>query len=317
MERVLVPFDGKPHSVEFLHRAIAIGRQAERITVLLLFPTPDPDVQRMYVCLQEAATGPDGYLPEIRILQLDLGADLAASIVMTARKLRADLIILAIDDPVLTIHNQAPGEPATLSELVALTSTVAVMALRHHHKDRGSPVGNRRIVVPLDGSSVSRQVLPVAVRMARVLRAPVHLVTVIDPRTALPPAYSYLPTFDAGRQDALSALQIEANSVLDQSERVLREAGFAVTSELILGHTRSCLADAIQPGDVLVMATHGSAARSGTRFGSTALHMLRESPVPVVTLRAAIQNNVQIGRQGAWDPSTSAPAATMSCGDCD
>jgi nucleotide-binding universal stress UspA family protein len=303
---VLIPFDRKPASRELLRRAVAIGRHGQGITVLLLFPSSDAMVRNLREDLCENAGG-----PETRLVQLECGAELANSIVTTAYKINSDLIILAIDDPVLTIHNQAAGEPATLSELVALTSNVPVLALRPDQAIPIAPLAGRRIVVPLDGSSVSRQVLPVAARIARTFKAPVHLITVIDPETALPPAYAYPPSYDACRQDALSALQIEANLVLDESERLMRGAGFTVTSELVLGHTRACLVDAIQPNDVLVMATHGAGACARTRLGSTALRMLREAPVPVVTLRGAIQNN-EVGRRIAWDQSINSPAATMS-----
>ena len=39
----------------------------------------------------------------------------------------------------------------------------------------------RRIVLPLDGSPVAERALPYAEALAKLLRAPLHLVRVIDP----------------------------------------------------------------------------------------------------------------------------------------
>jgi nucleotide-binding universal stress UspA family protein len=173
----------------------------------------------------------------------------------------------------------------TIGEELALNATIPVMIFR---ADMGSPISSLlrpdRILVPLDDSNTSGLALPIADKLARLYNVPIHLVTVIDPITALPPAYAYLPSVDLDRHDALEALHGDANQLLNRAEIYLQRLGRRVTSELVTGSTGRCLLGAIRKGDLVVMTTHGKGNASKSRFGSMALRVVRSSPVPVVVL---------------------------------
>ena len=140
------------------------------------------------------------------------------------------------------------------------------------------------ILVPLDGSPLAEQALPLATDLARQKGARLRLVLVHEP----PPA----------PRDALAANMFVAVDRVNQRgergylrsvQRRLREDGIRLSAAATLtGHPGPALAEfARETGaDLVVMATHG---RSGIRrawLGSVADYLIRHLELPILLVRA-------------------------------
>lgn len=144
----------------------------------------------------------------------------------------------------------------------------------------------RRIVVPLDGSKLAESALPEAEKLANLTGAELVLVRVID--------YSSRDRFgDFGllyEYEAMArALEEErelATAYLADVANRLSDEQFVVSTRLVDGMAAKAIVGMTEPGDVIVMATHG---RTGVRrwfIGSIAEEVLRHASVPVLLVRA-------------------------------
>jgi nucleotide-binding universal stress UspA family protein len=144
------------------------------------------------------------------------------------------------------------------------------------------------IMVPLDGSALSEQALPLASRIASSAHATVHLVQVHAPSYTIETADlrpGAVPTIDttldheirAGERSYLAAFQ----------RRLSDEHGIKATTALLDGPIVEALrrhAAAIS-ADLVVMTTHGRGAVSRFWLGSVADGLVRQSHAPVLLER--------------------------------
>lgn len=144
-----------------------------------------------------------------------------------------------------------------------------------------------RVVVTLDGSALAEAALDEATALARIFGAGLHLLRVIDlgrleqyGAFGLGMEYTAL---DLAVQDE----RIAARDYLENQQLRLAGNGLLVTTELREGLAAREIVAGLQPGDLLVMASHG---RTGVRrwfIGSVAEEVVRSATVPVMLLRAA------------------------------
>jgi nucleotide-binding universal stress UspA family protein len=132
----------------------------------------------------------------------------------------------------------------------------------------------KRILIPLDGSTLAESVLPVAAQLARVLQGTLVLFRVYD----VPPSDVSLRVIEAEAE--------EAQTYLAGVSRRPDLAGLQIETKVLGGAAARNILDAVQEyqADLLVMSSHG---RSGVRrwaLGSVAEHVIRHAPVPVLVL---------------------------------
>lgn len=143
-----------------------------------------------------------------------------------------------------------------------------------------------RIVVPLDGSDLAEQAVGTAEELARSLGTPMHLVRVVDyPSTGLTYVYGGMIESEA------LATQIEderemAETYLGDVARSLQQRGIEVTTEVRHGAPVQELCDAMDFGDLVVIASHGRSGVARWFLGSVAEEVVRRSSVPVLLVRA-------------------------------
>ena len=273
LQNVLIAFDGDQSAAEHIRQFVGI----------------DPAAQNLIA------------------VHMDSNNEQAGSIIAMAEDYRSDFIVMALHEAEPVGDHGTIRCPVTVCEEVALTAGIPVMMLRSEMIGGiKSMAAISRILVPIDGSTVSQEIVPIAAMLSMQFEAPVHLITVIDPLTALPAAYAYLPTSNLDRQDALVSLQREANRALDTVEKSLRLAGVEVSAELVLGPTVRCLLAAIGSSDIVAMTTHGKGNASRSKLGSVALHLLRNSPVPVIVLLPSASCAVNGRGRASWDIRTPA-----------
>jgi nucleotide-binding universal stress UspA family protein len=143
-----------------------------------------------------------------------------------------------------------------------------------------------RIVVALDGSELAERALAHGEELARRLGASLHLVRVADVARlrfgANEAALEY-----AALGGELAEEEAQAGAYLDGVGARLAERGLTATTEVRRGTAARELVEAVRPGDLLVMASHGRHGARRWLLGSVAEDVTRRAPAPVLLVRAA------------------------------
>ena len=127
-----------------------------------------------------------------------------------------------------------------------------------------------RIVIPLDGSTLSEQALDVGESLARILDGTIELVHVVDPAQA--------PDEAASRHNAEDYLSRIAAKLA---------AEFPVTCRVLTGNPEEQLLANLQhaPRTIVAMSTHGRSGLQRLLFGSVADQVIRDVAIPVAVVR--------------------------------
>jgi len=175
----------------------------------------------------------------------------------------ADTLMRDAPAPMLIIHPDpdAPEEPA--------------------------PVTFRRIMVPLDGSDIAEQALPEAARLAANTKLPVVLVQVVNPSLEFSMVGQGMAPITAELYDEVERdFTAQANEDLDRAATLLGDIDAGITKTVLEGGTVEAIQRYTEPGDLIVMTSHG---RSGFRrflLGSVAQKIISERVAPVVLVPA-------------------------------
>jgi nucleotide-binding universal stress UspA family protein len=149
-----------------------------------------------------------------------------------------------------------------------------------------------RILVPLDGSKLAERALPVAEELTRLMRTPLHLVRVVDPTELDLRGYGIYETVLA--QGASSPFLTDeaaaAHAYLERMTAREIEQGLGASSEVRHGIAAREIVAVAQPGDFIVMSTHGRGGLARWFLGSVAEEVVRRAPVPVLMIRAAAEH---------------------------
>jgi nucleotide-binding universal stress UspA family protein len=142
----------------------------------------------------------------------------------------------------------------------------------------------RSILVPLDGSGLSEQALPLAVAIAERAKAKLRLVLVHQ--------LAAVPLSSEGRQLYVS-LEMEARKserayLKAFSDQLKKQSGVATTSTTLTGPVAGTLCDYIRDSgvDLVVMTSRGRGGLHRLWLGSVADAVIRGSSVPVLLVRA-------------------------------
>jgi nucleotide-binding universal stress UspA family protein len=162
-----------------------------------------------------------------------------------------------------------------------------------------------KVLIPLDGSTLSRQTLPYVQRLFGAADCELILLRVTDPpagRMALPPrpisqAWT-VPFYESRRDVELSEHPTYASQVWEnvramaESEllpdiHALKEAGYAVSVLIQSGDPARTIVDVAerQEVDLVAMATHGRTGLRRLVLGSVAEAVLRELTMPLLLVR--------------------------------
>jgi len=143
-----------------------------------------------------------------------------------------------------------------------------------------------RVVVPLDGSDVAEEALGQAKSLAQTFNAPIHLIRVVDtyraqaiPATGMALDYSMLAEL---AEEEIA----DAQEYISKSVESLTGEGLKADGEVLNGPIAQQLVDAAQPGDVIVMSSHGRTGIKRWFLGSVAEEVIRRANVPVLLIRA-------------------------------
>ena len=145
----------------------------------------------------------------------------------------------------------------------------------------------KRILVPIDGSEPSRAGLERAIALARGQNGRLRLVHVVDENAVM---QGMEPAINVG--GLLDLLAQEGRKLLAQAGATAHKRGIkadTVLYEASIGRVADRIVEVASKwrADVIVMGTHGRRGLSRVVMGSDAESVLRESPVPVLMVKAS------------------------------
>jgi nucleotide-binding universal stress UspA family protein len=146
----------------------------------------------------------------------------------------------------------------------------------------------QRILVPIDGSPTSDKALSTAMQMAKAFSARLRLVHVVE-ETAYLSGYD---PFGGYSGDLIRVMRESGEKILGQGMAAAKAAGVEAET-LLFDKLGQRLGEAVANdaklwgADLMVVGTHGRRGLGRLLMGSGAEQIIRQSPVPVLVIRAA------------------------------
>ena len=169
----------------------------------------------------------------------------------------------------------------SVADRVARTSHAPVLLIRFAKEGTTLPEKPiQRLVVPLDGSTRSEKSLPTAIALAKRLAVPIQLVAVseVERMAAIYGATLSAAAYGELSDEAETELMKSLESVAD---RVAAE-GVPVKLQVLSGAVAAAIESVTEPGDVIVMTSHGRGGMRRLILGSVAEQLGRTASVPVL-----------------------------------
>jgi nucleotide-binding universal stress UspA family protein len=305
IRRILVPLDGSALAESVLPAAQTFSRLAGASLILLQVVEPVEDFLGLDVQAPKTAAA-QAYLDGIAERLASAGVTTltrvavgpaAEQILLAARD--ADLIALA------THGRSGIGRWVfgTVAGTIVQHAPVPVLLVRARHDGAGSSGPPRRLLVPLDGSTLAEQALPPATTIARLAGAELVLMHATDWVRTVAGASADLTGMPP--RDLVALADEQARAYLEGIGQRLAEQGVTVhvdtrldpAAEAIL----TCAAD--RQADLIAMTTHGRSGLGRWLHGSTADRVLRASPIPVLLIRVGTPTG----------PAAESPSLSTSC----
>jgi nucleotide-binding universal stress UspA family protein len=179
----------------------------------------------------------------------------------------------------------------SVTDHVCRTVPIPVMLIRPQDVQRIESKKRliNRILLPLDGSDLSRLALPVGEEMSAMLKVPITLFQMA--RIIIPYADAMVGTpfinYPKWIKDEEKVVRVEINAL----EKKLREKGLTITHIITSGFNAAD--EIIQAGkkvdaDLIVMSTHGRSGLGLWALGSVAERVLRYSEIPLLLVNARV-----------------------------
>jgi nucleotide-binding universal stress UspA family protein len=176
----------------------------------------------------------------------------------------------------------------SVAERVLQAAGVPVLMVRAQEEVTGeSPqhMDCQHILVPLDGSELAEQVLPLVNSVAQAVGANITLfqVSVDQPATLLGGDWFFVPV-----QGDFDAVNRKAQAYLERTADRLRETGTQVSTAVQGGPVAESIIEYAEANhmDLVAMCTHGRTGLARWVLGSIADRLLRSGEVPILLVRA-------------------------------
>jgi nucleotide-binding universal stress UspA family protein len=304
-DTMVVPVDGSPFGELALPVALGIGcksgGEVQVITVVtpisLLQPPVDGDVlaaeaESLDLTREKARE----YLAELQKRMILSGCDVPISchveVGPVVEKLEGYARVAKADLMILTTHGRGPLQRAWLGSVadgLLRHSPCPVLVVRPREGEVAEPKEMEfpHILVTLDGSSESEEILPLAKAMAKLFGSRLTLLRIIPPPFPIPSPY--IP--HAAQEFKAHAAETEAaHEALEKEAAGLAAEGFRVEVETRPGAhpAQGILEFAEEAGvDLIAMSTRGRGGVSRLVLGSVADKVIRGGTLPVLLHRAS------------------------------
>jgi nucleotide-binding universal stress UspA family protein len=264
--RVVVPLDGSPLAESAVHPAAALARRSP-VPVTFFRWEPDPEgVPTATRYLELLAARSPGLAPDIVVRTAEDG-EVAECLVAEAAR---DHGLICLASHARSAVGKVVLGSVTTEVLRLSTSPVLVVGPKYDPVG-GFGFGEGRVVVGLDGSEFAERVLPAATAWASQVEMPMWLIEVISPADAEMAGVSFQDAWESSYLARIARrLPVEANWDVVHSDH---------PAEAIVGMSETW------PVGIYALATHGRTGWSRLTMGSVAMHVVHNSPCPVLLVR--------------------------------
>jgi nucleotide-binding universal stress UspA family protein len=246
--------------------------------------------QRLWDTLRERAAG---YLATVAMQLEQAGLDVETivrigppdeNIVEAARSQHATLIAMVT-------HGYGGLRRWTLGSVtdkVVHSATTPVFIVRGIAPAPPRDLALKRILVPLDGSELAKQALPLAAELATCANAELILLEAVAPTIEAYPGIRPVGRPQSQLVDVLIALRHQAKKELDTLAGELQRQHLSVKVAVVNGHAAEVIIDeaARRGADLIVMATHGYSGLRRWAMGSVADKVLHATTTSLILVRA-------------------------------
>lgn len=306
MRAILVPVDGSSLAETALPTAFAIARLcgASHVDAVVVAPeladapltggAPGVDHRLDHDLIAEATSYAESLRGRLPALSPGVATAVTVLHGRPVESLAARATTGGYDLIVMTTHGRSGVSRAWLGSVAdgLMRSTVTPVLLLRDTSAAASPVSAEpfaNVLIPLDGGTVSEQIIPQAIAIAG-RGATFHLLHVLVPSRWLPPPSAFevvtAGTADAGEsEDLLSAARDVAVRRLGALAQQWRAQGLQIETHLPVHQNpaEAILASAEAHGASLIaMTSHGRSGAGRLLMGSVADKVVRGANVPVL-----------------------------------
>lgn len=139
-----------------------------------------------------------------------------------------------------------------------------------------------RILIPTDGSDPTKSAVDMALNLAEVHDATLHVLYIVDQPTSV----SGMGEGFAGLNDLLDALEERGQQATKAIIKQARERNIETTAAVRRGNPHNDILSYAEDNDidVIVMGTHGRTGVKRALLGSVTENVVRHSEIPVLTV---------------------------------
>jgi nucleotide-binding universal stress UspA family protein len=169
----------------------------------------------------------------------------------------------------------------SVTDTVVHDTTIPLFLVRHMERPVPPERMLRHILVPLDGSNLASQALPLAIELAARTQAELTLLWVVAPSID-----AYMRGFPSEADLRRTLHEQAVRACASVAGGILKEP-VPITTAITLGPTAESIADEAgrRRAGLIVMATHGYTGPRRWRLGSVADALLRLTPTPLILVR--------------------------------
>jgi nucleotide-binding universal stress UspA family protein len=302
-DQILVPLDGSALAEQALSCAVMLGQGLQAELVLFRAVSIPSDLQAV---LDQAGPQADAVVAWLEAKADEYLSGVANSLRNAGLSVRhvvqygaaAEAIVdyagqTDICQIVMVTHGYTGLKRWThgsVAERVLQAAGVPVLLIRAGEEDvaRGLPQPTlcQRILVPLDGSELAEQVLPVVGPLARVLEAEMTLLQVTSYYVSVSFSSEWYPpvvqsTFEMVEQQAKAYLERTAGGLQAQGIEASTATETGVVAQSIIEYAEG------NRIDLIAMCTHGRTGLARWALGSIADRVLRAAGIPILLVRAS------------------------------
>lgn len=276
IKRILVPLDGSELAETVLpyvdRLANALGSEVQLMSVLI-GEDPQLQVENYLADRRGSLKGPGN-----TSIEVSRSESAAQGIIEKAEMLDADLIAMSTHGR-SGLARWALGSVA--DRVIHGTSRPVLLVRSLSKSERRGPTLMNRIIVPLDGSEISKSVLPYIIDLAKPIGGRIALVSVVEPLSAYSPYTASIP------QELVNDLKVHAEDFLVSVQVETQEEDLQITTEVRTGSAVDGILKAAEEvgAGMIAMATHGHSGLRRWLMGSVAEGVLRRTRLPCLMVR--------------------------------
>jgi nucleotide-binding universal stress UspA family protein len=301
IERILVPLDFSPPSMEALDYAVWLGKQFRAATHLVHVYPPDeasaPGAAHLLLQSAEAIERLNEeltsihrkHVPTFRPENCHIRSGRPyEEIVRLAREIHADLIVLATRGH-SGLKHLLLGSTAERVVRNAPCPVLVVRKRKQKAKASGEAFAIRTILVPTDFSQCSLAGTEYAAFLARTLGATLRLFHAMYPYTN----YVFVDRAGVRLSGLAEAMEETARQEMDALKQMDFLRGVPVQTEILPGPAvdEICAAAGDPAVDLIVTSTHGRTGLKHALIGSVAEHVVRYAGRPVLVVPSRLQSD--------------------------